>query len=165
MTKSFVGLGSNLGDRERTLRRAVEEIGFLPGTEVVRVSSFYRTDPVGDTEQPEYLNAVAELRTELPPPGLLWNLQRIESRLGRGKRNRSGPRPVDLDLLFYDGLVLSIPGLDLPHPRFAERSFVLVPMVELDPGWLDPRSGLRMDELLRERPGRGRVRWSRRFEA
>jgi 2-amino-4-hydroxy-6-hydroxymethyldihydropteridine diphosphokinase len=135
----------------------------IPRTRVVRLSSLYDTDPEGDLSEPVYLNAVACLDTELEADRLLWNLQLIESRLGREKGRRRGPRTIDLDLLFYDGLVIRGEGIEVPHPRMAERAFVLVPMAEIDPGWLDPRTGLRMDELLRERPHLERVRWAGRF--
>ncbi len=149
MTRVFVGLGSNLGDRQAYLERALDALRELPETRVLAVSSFYDTEPVGDPTEPDYLNAVAEMETRLSPERLLWNLQLIESRLGRPRTGRSGPRTIDLDLLFYDRLVLEQPGLELPHPRYAERAFVLVPMAELAPAWTDPRTDLRMDELLR----------------
>ena len=161
--RCFVGLGSNEGDREGHLREAVEMIAALPDTEVVRLSSLYDTDPVGDPSVSAYLNAVACLETGLPAGQLLWNLLRIESRLGRGQGKRSGPRTIDLDLLFYDRMVIAEEGLEVPHPRIAERLFVLVPMAEIEPGWLDPRTGLRMDELLRGRSHLERVRWAGRF--
>ena len=119
MTRVFVGLGSNLGDRRAYLERAVAALRGLPGTTVRAVSSVYDTDPVGDPTDPDYLNAVAELETELSPERLLWNLQLIESRLGRPRHGRYGPRTIDLDLLFYDRLVLDRPGLEVPHPRYA----------------------------------------------
>ena len=103
------------------------------------------------------LRSEAELATELAPERLLWNLQLIETRLGRPRTARRGPRTIDLDLLFYHHEVRRTPALELPHPRYAERAFVLVPLVELAPAWTDPRTGLRMDELLR-RGHRGSVR-------
>jgi 2-amino-4-hydroxy-6-hydroxymethyldihydropteridine diphosphokinase len=149
MTRVFVGLGSNLGDRQAYLERALAALRELPDTRLVAVSSFYDSDPVGDPSEPAYLNAVAELMTELSPERLLWNLQLIETRLGRPRSARRGPRTIDLDLLFYDRLVLRQPGLEVPHPRYTERAFVLVPLAELAPAWTDPRTELRMDELLR----------------
>ncbi len=163
MTKAFVGLGSNLGDREANLRRAVEGIEGFPETELIQVSSFYDTDPVGDPGHPNYLNAVVLISTGLASDRLLWNLQRVEGRLGRSRSRRAGPRVIDLDLLFYGQTVLSTPGLEVPHPGCAERLFVLIPMVELDPEWTDPRTGLRMDQLLRERKDHDSVRWAGRF--
>ena len=163
MTKVFVGLGSNLGDREASLRAAIEGIEGFPETELVQLSSFYDTEPVGGPGHPNYLNAVAMISTKVSPEQVLWNLQRVEGLLGRSRTRRAGPRPIDLDLLFYGQQVISSPGLEVPHPRSAERLFVLVPMVELDPEWTDPRTGLRMDQLLREREDQHAVRWAGRF--
>jgi len=163
MIKAFVGLGSNLGDRERFLREAVEAMEGIPETEVERVSSFYDSDPQGDTAQPAYLNAVAVVETGLPSDRLLWNLQLIESRLGRPRARRNGPRTIDLDLLFYGDDVVERPGLTLPHPRYAERPFVLVPLVEVAPALVDPRTGIRVDRLLRDRRNVASVRWVGRF--
>jgi 2-amino-4-hydroxy-6-hydroxymethyldihydropteridine diphosphokinase len=163
MIKAFVGLGSNLGDRERFLREAIEAMEGIPETEVERVSSFYDSDPQGDPAQPAYLNAVTVLETELPADRLLWNLQLIESRLGRPRARRSAPRTIDLDLLFYGDEVIERPGLTVPHPRYAERPFVLVPLVELEPGLVDPRTEIRVDRLLRDRRHVASVRWVGRF--
>jgi 2-amino-4-hydroxy-6-hydroxymethyldihydropteridine diphosphokinase len=163
MTKAFIGLGSNLGDRERFLREAVEAMEGIPETEVERVSSFYDSDPQGDPAQPAYLNAVAGLQTGLSPDRLLWNLQLIEFRLGRPRARRNGPRTIDLDLLFYGDEVIDRTGLTVPHPRYPERPFVLVPLVELEPGLVDPRTGMRVDRLLRDRRNVASVRWVGRF--
>jgi len=100
MHKVYVGIGSNLGDREFLIRKAVESLRDLPRTQVIRVSSLYDTDPVGETEQPPFLNAVAWLETELPSRDLLWQMLLIEKRMGRVRSRRWGPRPIDLDLLF-----------------------------------------------------------------
>jgi 2-amino-4-hydroxy-6-hydroxymethyldihydropteridine diphosphokinase len=131
--KAYVGLGSNLGDREATIRAALESLAQVPETLLVRVSSLYDTEPVGEAEQPNFLNAVAELDTELPPRQLLWNLQLIEKRFGRVRTQRWGPRTLDLDLLLYGSLVVEEPDLRVPHPELLQRAFVLVPLVELDP--------------------------------
>jgi 2-amino-4-hydroxy-6-hydroxymethyldihydropteridine diphosphokinase len=163
MTKAFIGLGSNLGDREGFLNRALRELDTLPGSELVQVSSLYDTDPVGDPTQPHYLNLVVLLTTDLPADQLLWNLQRIEGRLGRPHTGRLEPRVIDLDLLFYGDAVIDTPELQVPHPRYAERPFVLVPLAELEPGWTDPRTGIRMDHLLRRRP-EDSVRWAGRIK-
>jgi len=163
MTKAFIGLGSNLGDRREFLRQALLEIDALPGTELVQVSSFYDSTPVGEPG-PNYLNAVATVLTDLEPGKLLWNLQRIEGRLGRPRIARNGPRVIDLDLLFHGTEALRVPGLELPHPRFRERLFVLVPMAELAPEWTDPVTGMRMDQLLRRRKPQDSVRWAGRIK-
>ena len=163
MTTAFIGLGSNQGDREAFLRRAVQALSALPGTEVTRVSSVYDSDPVGRPGQPPYLNAVARLDTDLPAAALLSRLQEIEARLGRPRSGRGGPRTIDLDLLFFGRERLREPGLEVPHPRYAGRAFVVVPLAEMDPAWTDPRTGLRMDTLLRECGGLESVRWKGRL--
>ena len=151
MTRAFVGLGSNLGDREALLRRAVAAIAELPGTDVTAVSSFRDTDPVGIVDQPRFLNGVAEVETSLPPRELLGGLLAIERSLGRqrGGVPRGGPRTVDLDLLLYGDGRISAPGLEIPHPRLAERRFVLEPLAELDPELEVPAKG-RVQALIAE---------------
>jgi 2-amino-4-hydroxy-6-hydroxymethyldihydropteridine diphosphokinase len=151
VARAFVGLGSNLGDREALLRRALAAIAALPGTEVRAVSAFRETEPVGMTEQPSFLNGAAELETSLGPVELLEALLRIERSLGRDRSGvpAGGPRTVDLDLLLYGQTRISQPGLEVPHPRLAERRFVLEPLAELDPGLEIPAKG-RVQGLLAE---------------
>ena len=139
--KAFVGLGSNLGEREAQIRQALEAMAALPETELVRASSLYDTEPVGDTDQPNFLNAVAELETDLTAQQLLWNLLLIEKRLGRERTRRWGPRTIDLDLLTYGGEVIEEGNLRVPHPELTRRAFVLVPLVELDPLLVHPVTG------------------------
>ena len=139
--KAFIGLGSNLGDREANLRAALEHLAHAPETTVVRASSLYDTEPVGVEEQPHFLNAVAQLETQLTPHQLLWNLMLIEKRLGRVRNQRWGPRTIDLDLLLYGGVVIEESDLVVPHPELTRRSFVLVPLVELDPLLVHPVTG------------------------
>jgi len=139
--KVFVGLGSNLGEREAMIRLALEALSRLPGTRLVKASSLYDTEPVGEVDQPNFLNAVAQLDTELTARQLLWNLLLIEKRLGRVRTQRWGPRTIDLDLLLYGSLVLDEPELTVPHPELTARSFVLVPLVELDPVLVHPVTG------------------------
>jgi 2-amino-4-hydroxy-6-hydroxymethyldihydropteridine diphosphokinase len=143
VTRAYVGVGANLGDREATIRAAIEA---LP--DVIAVSSLRETDPVGVVDQPRFLNGAALLETELPPRELLDRLLEIERDLGRERREpnpvRWGPRAIDLDLLLYGDEAVAEPGLTVPHPRLHERRFALEPLAELDP------------EL--ELPGRGRVR-------
>ena len=131
-----MGLGANLGDREETLRRAVELLAAEPGIEVVAVSSLRETEPVGYVDQPAFLNGACAVETELSPRDLLDRLLAIERALGRerGKGPRWGPRTIDLDLLLYGQETVEEPGLTVPHPRLSERSFALEPLVELDPG-------------------------------
>jgi 2-amino-4-hydroxy-6-hydroxymethyldihydropteridine diphosphokinase len=151
MTRAFVGLGSNLGDREALLRRSLAAIAELPRTDVRAVSSLRETDPVGIVDQPRFLNGAAELETSLPPPELLAGLLEIERRLGRDRGGvpSGGPRIIDLDLLLYGDARISAPGLEVPHPRLAERRFVLEPLVELDP-WLEVPAKGRVQALLAE---------------
>lgn len=148
--RAFVGLGSNLGEREDLIRQALEEIARLPQTQLVRASSLYDTEPVGDTDQPNFLNAVAELDTDLPARQLLWNLMLIEKRLGRVRTHKWGPRTMDLDVLLYGDQVMEEPDLRVPHPELIRRSFVLVPLVELDPTLVHPETGeTLLDHLAR----------------
>jgi 2-amino-4-hydroxy-6-hydroxymethyldihydropteridine diphosphokinase len=144
VTLAYVGLGANLGDREATIRAAVAE---LPG--VVAVSSLRETDPVGITEQPRFLNGVAALETELTPRELLDVLLAVERRLGRERRQRWGPRTIDLDLLLYGDEVIDDDGLTVPHPRLHERRFVLEPLADLAPVLEVPGLG-RVEKLLAE---------------
>jgi 2-amino-4-hydroxy-6-hydroxymethyldihydropteridine diphosphokinase len=142
MPQAFIGLGSNLGDREATIRRALELLEARAEIEVVAVSSLKETDPVGYEDQPRFLNGAAALRTELPPRGLLDRLQAVELLLGRDRSGpRFGPRTIDLDLLLYGDEQIDEPGLQIPHPRLAARRFVLEPLAELDPGLQVPGRG------------------------
>ena len=146
MPTTYVGLGSNLGDREGNLRGAVELLRELGP---VRVSRIRETDPVGVTDQPRFLNAVVQLETELSARELLDRLLEIERRLGRNRsaETRWGPRIIDLDLLLYGDETIDEPGLTVPHPRLAERGFVLEPLHELAPDLLLP-DGRAVQELL-----------------
>jgi 2-amino-4-hydroxy-6-hydroxymethyldihydropteridine diphosphokinase len=140
----YIGLGANLGDREATIRMALRRLGAHEQIDVLRVSRLRETDPVGYADQPRFLNGVARLQTDLEPRELLAILLDVERDLGRTRHGpRFGPRPIDLDILLYDSRVVEEPGLRIPHPRMAERAFVLEPLAELDPSL--------------EVPGRGRV--------
>jgi 2-amino-4-hydroxy-6-hydroxymethyldihydropteridine diphosphokinase len=143
---AYIGLGANLGDREENLRAALER---LRGLGPIRVSSFRETAPVGVTNQPPFLNAAAELETDLAPRELLAHLLEIESELGRERdaETRWGPRPIDLDLLVYGHETIEEPGLTVPHPRLAERRFALEPLHELAPELALP-DGRRIKDLL-----------------
>jgi 2-amino-4-hydroxy-6-hydroxymethyldihydropteridine diphosphokinase len=144
VTAAYVGLGANLGDREQTIRAAVAE---LP--DVVAVSPLRETDPVGVTDQPRFLNGVAALETELAPRELLDVLLAVERRLGRERRERWGPRTIDLDLLLYGDAVIDEDGLKIPHPRLHERRFVLEPLADLAPQLVVPGLG-GVEDLLAE---------------
>ncbi|MGI6264905.1 MAG: 2-amino-4-hydroxy-6-hydroxymethyldihydropteridine diphosphokinase [Acutalibacteraceae bacterium] len=140
MSRALLGLGANLGDREDTLARAIDALNALPRTAVKRASSLYETAPVGYADQPDFLNLVAELETTLAPHALLGACLGIEAALGRRRSFPNAPRVVDIDLLRYDDQTCDTPDLILPHPRMAQRAFVLVPLAELFPdhtvdGW------------------------------
>jgi 2-amino-4-hydroxy-6-hydroxymethyldihydropteridine diphosphokinase len=142
MARAYVGLGANLGDREATIRRAVELLSAAPGVSLVGVSTLRETDPVGYLDQPPFLNGAAAVETELAPPELLAVLLEIERELGRRRDGaRFGPRTIDLDLLVVDGYVADEPGLTVPHPRLHERRFALEPLAELDPALVVPGLG------------------------
>jgi len=144
MARAYVGLGANLGDREDTLARALELLDHEPGIEVVGISAFRETDPVGVEDQPRFLNGAAALETTLEPQALLGALLAVERALGRVRDGtRWGPRTIDLDLLLYDAREVDEPGLRVPHPRLHQRRFALEPLADLDP--------------TLEIPGRGRV--------
>lgn len=154
----FIALGSNLGDRELNLLRAVAEIGKIPGSRITALSGFYDTEAVGGPEQPDFLNAVLRLATHLPPHHLLAELQRIESGVfGRVRTVRWGARRIDLDILFYDDIMLSEDDLTIPHPRLHERGFVLQPLAEIAPDFVHPLLGKSVADLLREVDDTARV--------
>ena len=163
MSKVLVGVGSNLGDREFLIRKAVEAMRDLPRTLVVRVSSLYDTDPVGEVDQPAFLNAVVWLETTLEPRELLWQLLLIEKRMGRVRSQRWGPRPIDLDLLFYDDETISEPDLTVPHPEAHRRAFVLLPLQELDPDFVHPSTKESIKKLIKRLPPNPPVRKGGRF--
>lgn len=147
----YLGLGSNLGDRRAMLEQAIAALG-AAGVEVLRRSSLYVTEPVGVTTQSWFLNAVVEAETELLPRQLLHTVQEIERRLGRRRllRNRlnRGPRTIDIDILFYGSSVVRTPELEIPHPRLAERRFVLAPLRELAPSLRHPTLQRSIAELF-----------------
>ena len=148
-TTAYVGLGANLGDREASIRRALDEIDRLPDTRVWMVSGFHETKPVGVEDQPDFINAVARIETKFPPRDLLDRLLAIERRLGRRREaeERWGPRTLDLDLLLYGNEQVREPGLVVPHPRLLERAFVTEPLREVMTGEWMPIPGQGM--LLR----------------
>jgi 2-amino-4-hydroxy-6-hydroxymethyldihydropteridine diphosphokinase len=143
VTRAFVGLGSNLGEREATILRALGRLQEEPEIDVVRVSGLRETDPVGYVDQPPFLNGAAELATELPARELLTRLLAIERELGRtrGDGPPLGPRTIDLDLLLYGEDTIAEAGLQVPHPRLHERRFALEPLAELDPSAMIPGRG------------------------
>jgi len=148
MSPAFVGLGSNLDDPPAQIRRALQALADLPGIRLVRHSSLYRNPPSGFLDQPDFVNAVAQLVTRLEPRALLGELLALERVHGRVRDLPNGPRTLDLDLLLYGARTVSEPGLTLPHPRMLGRAFVLVPLAEIAPDAVVPGSG-RVADLAR----------------
>ncbi len=151
MARVFIGIGSNVGDRQGYVHLALRLLSELPGTELVKVSKVYETPPLGPVAQGLFLNAAAELRSSLSPQVMLQALQKIETEAGReplDRRQKWGPRSLDLDLLFYDDLLIHEGELTLPHPRMHERWFVLAPLADLDPGFVHPVLEMNVTELL-----------------
>ena len=148
-----IGLGSNVGDREAHLRAAMEGLRALPRTEVLAMSDLIQTEPVGPIAQGAYLNGAAAIRTWLPARELLAGLLGIERSRGRdrSREQRWGPRTLDLDLLLYGDQVIAEPGMNVPHPRLAERMFVLVPLAQIAPGMAVPPLGRTVGQLLAAR--------------
>lgn len=139
---AYIALGSNLGDREKNLDGALRMLGETEGISVTRTSSFIETDPVGYTDQPDFLNAVTEIATTLPPHALLARCNAIEQALHRKRLIHWGPRTIDLDIILYGDLVMEDQTLTIPHPRMEEREFVLRPLCEIAPQAVDPRTGM-----------------------
>ena len=129
----YLGLGSNLGERQQSLDRAVHLLETTEGVAVLDLSSTHETEPVGMTEQPKFLNAVVKIACKLAPEELLDRCQRIEDRLGRVRTVRWGPRTIDIDILLIEGVTLDTEDLTVPHPRMCEREFVLAPLAEIAP--------------------------------
>ena len=133
MTTAYVGIGSNLDDPRAQVLNAFSELDRLPHTRVVKKSSLYRTAPIGHADQPDFINAVAQLETGLPAERLLAELQEVEARHGRKRSFPNAPRTLDLDVLLFGDLTLDSPTLQIPHPRMRERAFVLKPLLEISP--------------------------------
>jgi 2-amino-4-hydroxy-6-hydroxymethyldihydropteridine diphosphokinase len=147
MNKVYVALGSNLQDPLLQLQSAVKELAHLPQTRLIKVSSFYQNPPIGELNQPDFVNAVAKLTTELTPEAFLQALFAIENTHHRIRREKNGPRTLDLDLLLYEEVVVSSATLQVPHPRMKERDFVIYPLAEIEPHLTLP-CGMRLHELV-----------------
>ncbi len=148
MKTVYIALGTNLGNRLANLREAIDF--FSPELRVTRESTIYETPPWGYIEQPAFLNMVIEAETKLAPRALLSYLKDKEKNLGRVKNFRNGPRLIDLDILFYDNLILDEKKLTIPHPRLHERAFVLVPLAEIAPEFMHPLFGEKINVLLQD---------------
>ncbi|HEY9611337.1 2-amino-4-hydroxy-6-hydroxymethyldihydropteridine diphosphokinase [Allocoleopsis sp.] len=142
-----IALGSNLGDSRTILDNAIQILAQTSGITLKAQSSWYQTAPVGPP-QPDYLNGCALLEVQLTPQELLETLLKIEVQFGRVRQERWGPRTLDLDLLLFDDLIIETPSLQLPHPRMIERAFVLVPLAEIAPDWVEPVSGKAIAQLV-----------------
>ncbi len=127
----YIGIGSNLGDRQKHIKNAIEKLKETEGVEVKKISSIYETEPVGGPEQGKYLNGVIEIETWLEPGNLMTKLQKIEEQSGRIRSVKNAPRTIDLDILLYGDKKIDEPGLKIPHPRMYEREFVMKPLKEI----------------------------------
>lgn len=145
--KCAIALGSNLGDSRAILEAALETLAATPDITLKASSSWYQTKAIGPP-QPDYINGCVLLHVQTEPQQLLETLLGIEAQFGRIRRERWGPRSLDLDLLLYDDLILETPTLQLPHPRMRERAFVLVPLAQIAPDWIEPVSGIAIAQLL-----------------
>ena len=153
MGQAFIGLGSNEGDRLANLSQAIAALGRIPGIRVTQVATLFETKPVGGPEQEDFLNTVVELDTELTPQSLLEAVKQLERHMGRQPSSqRWGPRPIDLDILLYNDLLLDEEHLTIPHARLHERRFVLEPLSQLAPHVIHPRVGRSIAELLAQLP-------------
>ncbi|MBA7611266.1 Bifunctional folate synthesis protein [subsurface metagenome] len=152
----YLGLGSNLGDRQANLARALKLLGERLHVELV--SSLYETQPVGYAEQPPFLNAICRAQTELGPIQLLSLVKGIEASMGRVLSFPNAPRPIDLDIIFYGDLIMETPDLTIPHPRLEERAFVLIPLLEVGPDLRHPVSGENVKDLAARVGGREGVK-------
>ncbi|AFZ53946.1 2-amino-4-hydroxy-6-hydroxymethyldihydropteridin epyrophosphokinase [Cyanobacterium aponinum PCC 10605] len=146
-TLSVIALGSNLGDSQKILNEAIFTLKETEKIQLINHSHWYQTKPVGPP-QPDYLNGCAIINTTLSPHQLLNTLLEIEKKFGRERKEKWGARTLDLDLIFYGDLILNTSTLEIPHPRMRERTFVLEPLAEIAPHWIDPVTGLRVSELL-----------------
>jgi 2-amino-4-hydroxy-6-hydroxymethyldihydropteridine diphosphokinase len=149
LSSSAIALGSNMGDSLAILEAAIQTLAQTPGIILETRSRWYKTKAVGPP-QPDYLNGCAILKVEMAACDLLETLLKIETKFGRVRDFRWGPRSLDLDLLLYDDLIIDTPTLQVPHPRMRDRAFVLVPLAEIAPNWLEPVSGCVIKELLKD---------------
>ena len=154
----YLGLGSNMGNRQENLDKALDMLS--QRIRIGKRSSVYDTEPLGNVNQPRFLNMVIQAYTTLSPESLLVLAKAIESKMGRSFLRSNMPRPMDIDILFYGNQVVNTPELTIPHPRLAERAFVLIPMAEIAPGLVHPVHGRNIRELLKKAEGiQGVFKW------
>ena len=153
----YIGIGSNLGDKAGNCRRAVEVILADARNRIVQCSPFYQTEPVGKKEQDWFINGVSAMETSMEPAELLEFLMGVEKMMGRVRRERWGPRVIDLDILIFGQEVINKEGLQIPHPRLHERRFVLVPLRDIAPDLMHPLLGKTISQILAELPGEEKV--------
>jgi len=151
----LIALGSNQGDRRANLRAAIDALP--PAVAITGVSRLFETAPMYVTDQPAFLNMALKGATRLGPTDLLAHLKAVEAAVGRVATFRNGPRAIDLDILYYADRILRLDGLEIPHPRIAERAFVLIPLADVAADWSDPQSGRTVTEMLARVPGRETV--------
>ena len=149
---AYIGIGSNLDSPAENCLKADQHLHQHPGITVVARSSLYQSEPFGKTDQDWFINSVAQVKTSLSPEGLLKTCLSIEQEMGRTRNEKWGPRIIDLDILFYDDLIVQQEGLEIPHPGIPERSFVLAPMNEIAPDFIHPRLKKTIESLLQEIP-------------
>ena len=157
MPVAYLGLGSNIGDKEGYITQALQGISQI--CQITKKSHLYQTEPVGKVKQDWFLNCVVEIETDMEPTRLLFTLQSIEQKLGRRKTIKNGPRTIDIDILFYGNRIVKTKNLIIPHPRVQERLFVLQPMMDLNPCFVHPVLKKTMQELYTCHPGSETVRF------
>lgn len=148
----YLGLGSNIGDRESMIQSALDALN-APDLRLKRASSLYETEPIGFLDQSWFLNCVAEFETGLFPRQLLRRMQKVELGMGRIRSVKNGPRAIDIDILLFGNAIIKTEELEIPHPRYRERRFTLAPLAELNPSLRDPITGQTMSEMLAQLTG------------
>ncbi|MGG1572689.1 2-amino-4-hydroxy-6-hydroxymethyldihydropteridine diphosphokinase [Fictibacillus sp. NRS-1165] len=166
MNSVYLSLGSNLGNREEYIRKAIEALSDHPAIEVERISSLYETEPVGFTDQPPFLNLAVKVQTSLSAEALLSITQEIENQLERIRKIRWGPRTIDLDILLYNNERIQSERLHIPHPRMLERAFVMIPLLEIAPDLTFPDAGVSLNDVFRQLQNKEGVHiWKRKSGA
>jgi 2-amino-4-hydroxy-6-hydroxymethyldihydropteridine diphosphokinase len=158
METAYLSIGSNMGNREELLKKAIQSLAECPDIEIDKISSIYETDPVGVTDQPLFLNLAIKLKTSLSPRALLSKLHEVEEELERKRIRKWGPRTIDLDILLYNGVSIQTEVLEIPHPRMLERAFVLIPLSEVAPDDIYPGGSISLHQVLCEQRDKEGVR-------